>query len=346
MRSKGLLASVGVATATVTTFAGFAPAVVTTAGAVDGSDDANVATADPAADGTYESCSAYFGYGKNDETETLALDLTTFPVTVEGGTPAGEAPTVENGAIDVVLVLTDVDGAELRCVPEEVTEAEWDATWGPTPIPVNIPAWPGPGHYAYPSILPSGLGVGSNAREFAPLLARPAAIGDLNDLASVGFEVTSVPEGYTLVDPLATQGLPQTFSGFVSGVITDPASSPVIPRALQVIVSGAGPAAAQAYAVALGACVADNGQDPPNADDPNLVAAVQALADYLIKPDQVPVVEAPVSCGEIGSLLFASVLVFGVEATIDTASPITVSLPLPPPPPAAEPAEVTPAFTG
>ena len=127
MRNRAVLASVGVATATVTTFAGFAPAV-TVAGAEDGDDASNLTQAEPSTDGTYESCSAYFGYGKNDD--GLALELTTFPVTVEGGTPSGEAPTVDDDEIDVVLVLTDTDGNELRCVPEEVTEAEWDEIWG------------------------------------------------------------------------------------------------------------------------------------------------------------------------------------------------------------------------
>ena len=110
MRNRAVLASVGVATATVTTFAGFAPAV-TVAGAEDGDDASNLTQAEPGTDGTYESCSAYFGYGKSEG--GLALGLTTFPVSVEGGTPSGEAPTVENDEIDVVLVLTDTDGVEL-----------------------------------------------------------------------------------------------------------------------------------------------------------------------------------------------------------------------------------------
>ena len=43
----------------------------------------------------------------------------------------------------------------------------------------------------------------------------------------------------------------------------------------------AGPDAAAAYATALGFCI-DNEGVPPNADDPALLAAVQALADLLI----------------------------------------------------------------
>jgi hypothetical protein len=352
MRSKGLLASVGVATATVTTFAGFAPAVVSTAGAADGTDDVNSTAADATADGTYESCSAYFGYGKVGEVG--ALDLTTFPVTVEGGTPAGEVPTVENGGIDVVLVITDVDGAELRCVPEEVTEAEWDATWSDeAPDEFNIPAWPGPGHYVYPTIPPSSLGPIENER-LRSLAAAPAAIGDLGELASVGFEVTGVPEGYTLVDPTATETLPQVFFGTIQEfILAFGGPTPTVPPAVNdVIEAGAGPAAVAAFGVAFDFCVANSEVEPepplPNGSDPDLVAAVQALADFLLKPG-IFTVEPPISCSTVGSLLGGGLVLFAIDATIDNESPITVSLPVEPTttaPPAAAPAQVTPAFTG
>ena len=262
----------------------------------------------------------------------------------------GPSPTVGNGAIDVVLVLTDIDGKQLRCVPQEVTKAEWDATWGPgaIPIQVNIPAWPGPGHYAYPSIPPANMTTASRVGALGPLVQSPAAFGGIGDLASVGFEVTSVPDGYTLVAPVQTQTLPQTFYNFFSTYFGGPGSqlSPP-PQALQVIEAAAGAAGVAAYTEALNVCVGFSG-NPRNADDPDLVAAVQALADFVVRPGQFPVIEAPVSCDEVTQAYIYSVFIFAVEATIATKSPITVSLPVPETTtiPAAQPAQVTPAFTG
>jgi hypothetical protein len=336
MRSKGLLASVGVATATVTTFAGAAPVVVSTAGAVDGADDANTIAAEPTTDGTFESCSAYFGYGKNEE--DAVLELTTFPVAVEGGTPEGPAPTVENGGIDVVLVIEDVDGNELRCVPEEVSEDDWDDTWGGTPI--NFPPYPGPGHYPYPS---EGSGGDEEFEEIVvdEILGTPAAIGDLGEIDQVSFEVVGVPEGYTLVDPVAATPLPmildETFGGGLEGLIDEVAAE---------VALLAGPEAAAAWTVAINACSTE--VEPPNADSPELLAAIQALADEIfVSP---PTVESPVSCGELGETFFVTAFVLAVRATIANESPITVSLPVPSPttaaPPAAAAVEVTPAFTG
>ena len=355
MRNRGLLASVGVATATVTSFAGFAPAVVSTAGAVDGTDGANTATAEPTADGTYESCSAYFGYGKNEETDTGALDLTTFPVTVQGGVPAGAAPTVENGGIDVVLVLTDIDDAELRCVPEQVTESQWNATWGDIPIEaLNIPSWPGPGHYPYPTVLPDFTPIEEDD-ELLLLGASPAAIGDLNDLASVGFEVVGVPEGYTLVDPTQTQPLPSTFFGTLLPFVlfeSDP-TGPLPAPLVEVIEAAAGPTGVTAFSEAVDFCIENQDVEPtpalPNANDPDLVAAVQALWDYVIVPDVPGRPVAPITCDDVGTVFGVGAIIFAVNATIENESPITVSLPVapaPPAPPAARAARVTPAFTG
>ena len=338
LQNKALLASMGVATATATTFAGFAPTVVATAGAVDGDDTSNVIAADPVTDGTYESCSAYFGYGKGGEEEE-PLELTTFPVTVQGGTPDGPAPTVGNGAIDVVLVLEDVNGDELRCVPEQVTEQEWDDTWGGAPF--DLPAYPGPGHYVYPSV----LGIAG------PVAFQPTAIDGLDDLESVSFEVVGVPEGYTLVDPTGTSLLPQAFAAvFESLFAGDPS-----PFVVAYIAGAAGADAATAYGEAWDYCFDQSGSAvPPNSSDPALVAAVQSLAD--LAESEPPVYTAPINCDIVFDVTFPALFVLAVQATIDTESPITVSLPVPDEPtttttpttapPAAEPAVVTPSFTG
>ncbi|GEM_PF-1701684 len=371
MPNRGLLVSVGVATATVTSFAGFAPAVVSTAGAVDGTDGANTATVEPTADGTYESCSAYFGYGKIDPPEDDgidfgALDLTTFPVTVQGGVPAGAAPTVENGGIDVVLVLTDIDEAELRCVPEQVTESQWNATWGDVPVEgLNIPSWPGPGHYPYPTLPPPDFAPVAAGDELLLLGASPAAIGDLNDLASVGFEVVGGPEGYTLVDPTQTQSFPSTFFDtliellFFEIVPTGQLPAPLV----EVIEAAVGPAGVTAYSATVDFCLGlSSFEDPvvepipplPNGNDPDLVAAVQALWDYVFVPDVPGRPVAPITCDDVGTVFGgAGIVIFVVNATIENESPITISLPVapappapPPAPPAARAAQVTPAFTG
>ena len=338
MRNRAVLASVGVATATVTTFAGFAPAV-TMAGAEDGDDASNLTQAEPSTDGTYESCSAYFGYGKNEGGP--ALGLTTFPVTVEGGTSSAEAPTVENGEIDAVLVLTDTDGVELRCVPEEVTEAEWDETWGDAPF--TVPDFPGPGHYVYPDVATDGIDGGPVdivVEPLEPLVNSPAAFGDLGPLESVGFEVVGVPDGYTLVDPVAQTLLPQVFGGPID-------EAQLVTGVVALVATLAGPDAALAYATALGSCIESEGGSPPNADDPALLTAVQALADLLIPGTEFT---APIDCSDIIETTIASLVYVLVQTTIDTESPITVSLPVEPtttgaPPPAAA-AVVTPTFTG
>ena len=337
IRNRAVLASVGVATATVTTFAGLAPAV-SVAGATDG-DGSNLTAAEPTTDGTYESCSAYFGYGKNDD--GVALELTTFPVTVEGGTPAGEAPTVENGEIDVVLVLTDTDGNELRCVPEEVTEAEWDEIWGD--VPFIVPAFPGSGHYVYPDVGSDDVDEGAVEIIAEPLVNSPAVFGDLGPLESVGFEVVGVPEGYTLVDPVTQTLLPQVFAGNID-------EAEILAGVVALVGTLAGPDAAAAYATALAFCIDEEGP-PPNADDPALLAAVQALADLLIPGNEFT---SPIDCGDVVETTIASLVYLLVQTTIDTESPITVSLPVPDEPtttttgapaPAAA-AVVTPTFTG
>lgn len=335
LQKKGLLASVGAATATLTSFVGVAPMVATIAGAAEGDGGTNQLAAEPTADGTYESCSAHFGYGK--ESNNSVLELTTFPVKVEGGTPAGPAPTVENGGIDVVLVIEDVNGDQLQCVPEQVTEQEWNATWGDTPF--NFPPFPGPGHYAYPSVSPDA----------GPAALEPAALTDLDTLESVTFEVVGVPEGYTLVDPVGPSLLPQVFAGHFP---VDLERLAVQTEA--VIEESAGSDAAAAWSTAIDFCIAGEGGDLPNADDPALVNALQALVDFaIVEPTEVT---APVTCDDLEGPLLISAFVLFVQASADTESPITVSLPLPDvpttttttttAPPAAEAAVVTPSFTG
>ncbi len=339
VRNRAVLASVGVATATVTTFAGLAP-TVTVAGAQDGDEASNLVQADPVTDGTYESCSAYFGYGKNED--GAALELTTFPVTVEGGTPSGEAPTVENGEIDVVLVLTDTDGNELRCVPEEVTEAEWDETWGA--VPFIAPAFPGAGHYVYPDVGSDEVDEGPVeivVEPLEPLVNSPAAFGDLGPLESVGFEVVGVPDGYTLVDPVTTTALPQVFAELGFSDIEASLASVVA-----LVAAVVGPEEAAAYQTAIESCIETD--EPTNADDPDLLAAAQGLVDFLVptRPPSPPRSAAATSARRSSSPSSTSPCRPPSTPRARSPSRCRSSRPRPTAPPPAAAAVVTPTFTG
>src|SRR5699024_1290488 len=117
--------------------------------------------------------------------------------------------------------------------PEEVTEAEWNADMEEIRNNSNVedtPAWPGPGHYVYPSVV------------------WEAWFGEeLGEVTGTAFEVVGLPAGsHTLVSPVGRTPLVQNhvigwqrFTGAVD------------PRVTALVEAEAGPAAAEALEDAL-----------------------------------------------------------------------------------------------
>ena len=175
-----------------------------------------------------------------------------------------------------------------------------------------------------------------------PLVNSPAAFGDLGPLESVGFEVVGVPDGYTPGRPGDHHRAAPVFAELGFSDIEASLASVVA-----LVAAVVGPEEAAAYQTAIESCIETD--EPTNADDPDLLAAAQGLVDFLV-PDP-PTLAFPISCGDLGDEFFLSLIYVTVQATIDTESPITVSLPVEPtttttaPPPAAA-AVVTPTFTG
>ncbi len=168
---------VGGVTAVATVVGAFAPATQVAVAAPDNVDGA-VGTLGVAQEGVFESCSAYFGFGK-DEGAVGVVDFDVADLTGADGA-AHDVPD----DVDVVLVLENTEGDVLECVPEEVTEEQWNTFLddGFFSFPAE-PAWPGPKRFAYP--LPS-LG---------------PDLGEWGELAEVGFRVIGVPAGHTLASP-------------------------------------------------------------------------------------------------------------------------------------------------
>lgn len=193
--SNRLVPAAGAATLAATAVAGWAPAVP--AASAQTADDAPaVAAGTRALDGTYESCSAYFGFGKD---EGVAMDVVDFDVSdnVTDGSSDGVTHDVASDT-HIVLVLTNDEGDTLECLPEEITEEQWDDEMNYIAddfgADVVLPAWPGPGRFAYPS------------------LAAEPWILDFGEVASVQFRVAGVPEGHVLVSPDSNVDLVQHFT--------------------------------------------------------------------------------------------------------------------------------------
>lgn len=270
--------------------------------------------------GTYESCSAYWGYGKQTSPVFPVYELVAFDVTVEGGPVEGPAPTVENGAVDVVIVLEGTTG-ELACRPEQVTEAQWNVAWAPLLGAGTFPTYPGPGHYPYFSA--DGLRTG--ALGAGPMDDEPG----IGEIVQVGFRVVAVDWPDLLVTPTTTVALGAPFFDELGPVLQG-----VLPPSLTAIVaeSPAGQAGVTALVDAVDGCEAE---DPvPPVPSEALDAALAALAAAAGVPT--PEVD---DCVELGQALVRPLYGIAVAASIANRQPITVAAPV------VEPV-VAPRFTG
>jgi hypothetical protein len=189
--SRRLLPAAGAATLAATAVAGWAP--FGPAASAQPSEGTTDAAGSRDLDGTYESCAAYFGFGKWDE---QAMDIVEFGVTDRDGSDGVDHTIADD--THVVLVLTNEDGDTLECLPEEITEEQWDDEMDDLRddfgSEVDLPAWPGPGRYAYPTI------------EAEPFLE------GFGDIREVGFRVAGIPNGHTLESPLGVKPLTQHHS--------------------------------------------------------------------------------------------------------------------------------------
>ncbi|CAN5633183.1 hypothetical protein BH10ACT1_BH10ACT1_26180 [soil metagenome] len=297
VKSRTLVPAAGVFAAVATAVSGWAPIAQAAPSILGAKDGAQRAEAGDAVDGTYESCGAYFGFGKN---EFGVLDVVDFDVADQDG--ADGASHAVPADTQVVLELTNEDGDVLECTPEEVSEADWDAAMGDIelymPDGKTLPAWPGPGHYAYPSVV------------FEPY------IDDFGTVVDVGFKVTSVPDGHTLVSPtdvhpLDVHYLDEKFP---------PVSFTPDPRVQALIEADAGADASAAFAEALGLCDSDEPVDYTE----DLVAAVNALNAYRgFDPQEAE----DIGCYTLGTLSYEVSFLLGLVETTTYTEPIVLALP-------------------
>lgn len=316
-RSK-LTPLVGGITAAATAAGGMAAvAHVAPAGAADSSATSALGAASLQGAGVMESCSAYFGYGK----EQGAAALVEFDVVDVSGDDDGTDHAVEVDT-DVVLVLENESGELLECVPEQVTEAEWIDSHGDDDL---SPPFPGPGHYAFPS-----LALEQGPEDFGPV-------------TSVGFRVVGIPALHDLVDPLGVKELVDPFlppfDVFLGDLIDQ--------RVLDLLDTEVGPAAAAAFEEAIIDC---NAEEPIDTTDPDLLAAARLLAERIGEdPDEL----TEVDCFAVGFLHVLTSLNRGIADSTSYVEVISLSAPVapappatPPAPPAAAPVTAAPTFTG
>jgi hypothetical protein len=312
-RNASLVPLVGAVTAAATAVGASAPMVAASSIQVDDGLSA-AALRGAGVDGTYESCSAYFAFGK----EEGFADVVGFDVEVDN--PVDDsAPSVGDG-VDVVLVI-ETEGGTIECEPFEITEEQWDELLDGLDEIIDLPPYPGDGHYVYPSV---GLG---------------AFIDDFGEVQSVGFRVVGVPDGLTLVSPTGVQPLAQNFLD--PGIIE---VGDIDERVLAVVDEAAGPAAVAAFVDAIDACIDE--EDP--VVDADLEAAVDALIAYLgiDEPD------IEIDCSTLAILaLFSSwkaSVVANAEYTepIDLAGPPSTTTTVAPTTAAPAAATATPRFTG
>lgn len=236
--------------------------------------------------GQFESCEAFFGFGK----ELVAFDV------VDQGGPDGVAHAVPSDT-QVIFVLEDQEGDVLECLPEELTEADYDDFFSGAPF--TPPAFPGPGHYVYPSIE-----LGENIDQ-----------GDFGQVDFVGFRVGTIPAGHTLVSPPGTEELDQSQLDGPALLFLDTTD----PRTSAHIEAVAGAAAADAWDAIIPACDADSGTAVAGDDIEDAIAALDALtgsdSDAL-------------ECGDVQDLNLEASIVLGLQQSIAYTETITLSLPV------------------
>lgn len=291
--SRRLLPAAGAATLAATAVAGWAPFGPTAS--AQPAEDTNDAAGARDLDGTYESCAAYFGFGKWDE---QAMDIVEFDVTDRNGSDGVDHQVADD--THVVLVLTNDDGDTLECLPEEITEEQWDNEMIDIQdligAEVDLPAWPGPGRYAYPT------------------LAADPYIEDFGDITGVGFRVAGIPAGHTLESPQGVKPLVQhhTIRPFSYYALTED------PRLLDRVEADLGAQARADLANAYEACDTD---DTP----PGLPTAAIQLVLEIAGYDPSMVEEDP--CWALARATGPAAYVLATHATADYQEPIVLALP-------------------
>lgn len=245
--------------------------------------------------GTYESCAAYFGVGK----DSGVLDVVEFDVSDQNGDDG-----VDHGVpadTQVVIVVTDDTGATLECVAPEVTEQQWNDAMGQVDVGLpegqSLPAWPGPGCYAYPSV------------RFEPL------VEGLGNVVDVQFRVESIPAGHTLVSPTGSPRLVQHFPvsyEWGSAYEADP-------RVVAFLASRSSQAAADAFAANMAECADGN--------EPDWSAAIDAVNALRAYRGDGPTTPGNVDCGSLALRYSETSVLLGLEATVVYSEPIVLALP-------------------
>lgn len=334
-RRASWLPIAGVATLATTAIGGFtATAQAAPAAPVEDPDGTSLQHEGADSHGTYESCAAYFGLGKDDFS---AIDIVGFDVADESGT---DGATHGVGAdTHVVFVLTNELGETLECEPEEVTQEAWDTAMDDLYLTWTegqpAPAWPGPGHYPYPSIA------------FDPF------VEDFGEVVDVAFRVTGVPAGHELISPTGLHTLDQHHIIGWDGYATT-----ADPRVLDLVEERAGADARAAFASVLAACEEDSDADFSS----DAVLALDALTEFRgLEPEDEP------ACWNLTQRNAEVSFVLGLQVSISYSEPIRLALPAQEtttttttapaggvvaatptttPAPAATPVSATPRFTG
>jgi hypothetical protein len=265
------------------------------------------------ANGALEPCSAYFGFGK--------VDMVTFDVELDSGEATGPLPTVGDG-IEVVLVMSRQTGGELRCVPVEVTEEVWNSFWASVlSFGLSPPSFPGSGRYFFPAV------------NLDPEI-------DGHVVTNVAFEVTNVPDPYSLVSPISAQALPAVvtvddldglsatvgtltsgFSAYIEMQV-DSAAAAALDAALAACAASEEPVSSTDLDAAWGAVLAFV---PPDATD----VPVEFVCDpgVILVALLTPRVEALAAAGQVATITIAAP--GEPESSTSTVSPSTSSTPSP-----------------
>lgn len=280
---------VGAVTAAATVVGTWAP--VSQASPAAGTRDAaqKAKAADPG-DGTYESCDAYFGLGKREG----VMDIVSFDVSDQNGDD-GIDHAVDTDT-EIVFVLTNGELETLECIPSEITEAEWNAFIDEAredmPDETTLPSFPGPGHYAYPT------------------LDQFNSIEGFGEVNSVDFAVSSIPGDHTLISPIGLTPLIQHYFSWSPGSAD--------PRVLDYVEAEAGADARAALLAAL----AEEGCDDADIS-PALVAAMDVLRSYT----GVSATDYPDRCFTAYYLYDVSSFVLALDATLGYVEPIVLEAP-------------------